>query len=259
MTGGGRSAARGTRALKFMVGSRTLGKYSYSWSIFGGGTSFYIKPLPAYMQSWKIRLHGPDPGRQLRGGYKLESDASAAAAVEAAGGAFFEWVSLPDPLWFPGHEVRPGVDLVLRFRFGYDLFTSDAASAEPPERVPRRADVAGVIPPPSRGRAIDVNIYVCHQQPFWPHEEQARADNACLGPLVNKAEQYLTAVIFHESVEREPSPVPARAPVGATGKAVPPDRVRGVSAALDERGFLWVQELWLSRSTLEERRTRQYS
>jgi hypothetical protein len=245
-----------TRALKFIVGSRLLGTYSYSWSILAGGTSFYVKPLLPAMQTMKVSLHGPDPARGLRGGYELEPDRGADAAVEAAGGAFFEWVDLPDQLWFPGHEVAPCVDLVLRFRFGYDLFTSDAVTAEPPRRAPRPSDVAGLIPPPSAGRAVDVNVYVCHRVPFWPHEQRARRDNACLGPLVNKAGQHLTAVIFDESVEREPSPVPARAPVGPTGTPALTDRVRGVSAALDRRGFLWVHELWFSRAQLEERRSR---
>lgn len=250
-------AAMRTRALKFMVGSRLLGTYRYSWNITAGGTSFYVKPLLAHMQDWKISLHGPDPAREKRGGYKLERDAGAAPVVQAAGGAFFERVHMPDPLWFPGHRVRPGVDLVLRFRFGYSLFTSEAASAALPPRPPRPTDVAGVIPPPSPGRAIDVNVYVCHDKPFWPNEQQARVDNACLGPLRNKAGQYLTAVIFDESIEREPSPVLDRAPVAAAGKAAAADRVRGASAALDERGFLWVQELWLSRKILEKRHAQQ--
>jgi hypothetical protein len=98
-----------------------------------------------------------------------------------------------------------------------------------------------------------VNIYVCHQEPYWPDEEKARRDRACLGPLVNDAGQYLTGQIVHQLVEERPSPLPALAPVGPTGRPTIYDRVRGVSASLDQRGFMWVQGLWLSKSTLQTR------
>jgi hypothetical protein len=73
------------KVIKFLVGSRSMGKCSYTWPIGSGGTSFYIKPLADWAQDIKVSLHGPDPARGLTGGYKIELDRSAATAIQGAG------------------------------------------------------------------------------------------------------------------------------------------------------------------------------
>ncbi len=168
-------------AIKFLVGSRPDSRWSYAWRIGSRSTSFYIKPLPDALQGYKISLHGPDP-RHPSPGYKFALDASASAQVQRAGGALIHKVNWPDAQWFPGYQVHSDVDLVLRIRFPWDLF-DPLANRLPPPPSPRRRDFAALIPAPQPGRAIDVDVFVCHQSPFWPDEAQARRDDACLGPF----------------------------------------------------------------------------
>lgn len=246
------------KAIKFLVGSRDLGKFSYTWRIGAGGTSFYIKPLPAALQDIKVSLHGPDPARDLTGGYKIELDESAVPSGEDAR-AVTKAVSWPQRRWFGGHPVRPGVDLVVRLRFPWDLFDRHAVSAAPPPRAPRAKEFGGLIPMPARGHATDVDVFICHDEPYWPNEEQSRRENACLGPVKNKAGQYLTAQAVHRSMEAEPSPVASQAPVGAWGRPAVLDRLRGLGAAFDDRAeFLWLEEMWLSRSEMQRESLRMF-
>ncbi|TFV44880.1 hypothetical protein [Blastococcus sp. TF02A-35] len=240
-----------TRVIKFLVGSRRLGKFSYTWRIGSGGTSFYIKPLPAALQEIKVSLHGPDSARGLTGGYKIELDESAGSTQQDAG-ALTKLVNWPQRRWFGGHEVLPGVDLVVRLRFPWDLFDAQAVSAQPPPRGPRAREFGGLIPTPARGHAADVDVFVCRDEPYWPNEEQSRRDNANLGPIKNKAGQYLTAQVVHRHIEQEPSPVAGSAPVGPLGAPPVFDRLRGLGAAFDDTAeFLWLEEMWLSRSEMQ--------
>jgi hypothetical protein len=235
-------------AIKFLVGSRSHSRWSYAWRIGSRSTSFYIKPLPDALQDIKISLHGPDP-RHPEPGYKFALDASAAGQVERAGGALIHKTNWPDAQWFPGYRVRPGVDLVLRIRFPWDLFDSQASRLPPPPS-PRRRDFAALIPIPQPGRAVDVDVFVCHEAPFWPNEAQARRDAAYLGPLTNTAGQHLTAVTVHRWIDAEPSPVVEHAVSGQLNAPPIFDRLRGLGAAFDPRGFAWVQEMWLARSRM---------
>jgi hypothetical protein len=241
------------KAIKFVVGSRSSGKCSYAWRVWKGNRSFYVKPLPQIMADLKISLHGPDPAKGYdKSGYKLARDWRATERVRRAGEVFSQW-EWPDSVLFPGWEIRPGVDLVVRFRFTWNLFTPGVESAEPPPD-PKVSEMGALIPVPGRGRAVDVDLFVCHEEPYWPNEQLARRDKACLGPMFNLAGQALTGVIHDQRLADHPSPVPERAPSGPHGEPAALDRVRGVGAALDSRGFLWVQELWLSRSAMQARK-----
>ena len=186
---------------KFLVGSRSTNRYSFTWRIGSRLTSFYIKPLHPALQEIKISLHGPD-SRHPRPGYKFELDEKASERVQSAGGVLMKQVAFEDKQWFPGFAVRPGVDLVLRLRFPWD-FDKSAVSADPPPD-PKASDHAVLMPTPVRGYAVDVDIYVCHKKPFWPNEEQARKDNAC--PIANTARQSLTAVTVHRLILAVSSP-----------------------------------------------------
>jgi hypothetical protein len=240
------------RVIKFLVGDRSIGKFGFTWRIGSGGTSFYIKPLAGWAQEIKVSLHGPDPSRGLTGGYKIELDKSAAASVHKAGGALAVQNNWPDKKWFSGYEVHPGVDLVLRLRFPWDLFDQHAVSAEVPSS-PRPTDLGVLVPVPQREHAVDVDVFVCHATPYWPNKAQARLDNACLGPVANKAGQFLTAQTVHRSLDKDPSPTVPDAPVGASGMPPLHDRLRGMGAAVDPHGFLWVHEMWLSHFEMQKR------
>jgi hypothetical protein len=242
------AAASLPRSIKFLVGSRATGKFSYSWGIAPKGTSFYVTPLHPALKEIKLSLHGPDP-RHAKPGYKIEMDQSALGRVEKAGGVLKKTIDWPQKQWFPGYEIHPGVDLVLRLRFSRDLFEPHAVSAPVPPGL-KPGDLGRLVPPPEPGHATDVDVFVCHKEPYWPNEERARRDNACLGPMVNTAGQYLTAQAVHRSVDTDPSPVHKKAPTPGAG--IPPmaDQIRGLGAAFDEHQFLWVHEMWLPRSGL---------
>jgi hypothetical protein len=241
------------RVIKFLVGDRTLGRWSYGWRMGAGGTSFYIKPLVAWAQEIKVSLHGPDPARGLRGGYKLELDASARGAVDAVAEVGQMKNNWPDRQWFPGARVTDDVDLVMRLRFPWDLFTRDSHPVQAPAD-PRAREFGGLIAVPQPDYAVDVEVPVCKTKPWWPNERQARIDNACLGPVLNKAGQYLTAVVVHREIAGEPSPLVQHQPAGQVGGPPQFDRVRGLGAQLDDRGFLWIHEMWISQSALQAAR-----
>ncbi len=236
-------------AVKFLVGSRRGMVFSYTWRLGAGGTSFYVKPVLPALQQFKISLHGPDPRPGLQPGYKVELDSGASSTTTTDESAILKVGGWPSAGWFSGLRTRPGVDLVLRLRFTWDLFDRDAVSAPTP-RAPRVRDFAGLLPPPAALHAVDVDVYVCDDSPYWPREAEARLSKACFGPVTNRAGQHLTAVAVHRSLEKSPSPLES---IGSDGNPSPvdaSDRVRGLGATQDESGFLWVQEMWLSRSVM---------
>jgi hypothetical protein len=239
--------------IKFLVGDRALGKWSYAWRVGSGGTSFYVKPLAGWAQDIKISLHGPDTARGLTGGYKIEVDSTSADVVKKAGEVARKLTNWPDKQWFSGARVNDDVDLVIRLRFAWDLFTPDATTAPAPKSL-RSREFGHLIAVPERDRAVDVELMVCKSAPWWPNEAQARRDNACLGPVMNKAGQFLTGVVVHREIAAEPSPLVQYEPAGQVGGPQLSDRVRGVGAALDARGFLWIHECWLSQAELTAQR-----
>jgi hypothetical protein len=141
VTGSADAGAFTGDAIKFLVGSWESAKLSYGWRVAANRRSFYIKPLLGNMQDLKVSLHGPDPAHGFpSSGYKLARDRGAAAAVQRAGGALIEWSGSPeDKVFFPGYEVRPGVDLVVRFRFGCEtLRRHRGIRSTPPRSTPDR-------------------------------------------------------------------------------------------------------------------------
>lgn len=239
------------KAIKFLVGHHPAKKYSYGWRLGPQGTSFYIKALPSDLQIMKVSLHGPDPARDLDGFYKLAQDHSGKAPV-AEEPSFFAWLGWSeDRVLFPGHAMLPDVDHVIRFRFPWWLFVPGVGSASapiPPE--PRSTDHAVIASAPRRGYTTDIDVFVCKGKPYWPHEEQARIDEAILGPLTNKAGQHLTAIAIHRSLKEDPSPRRSRGPLSDRSRGRAFDRVRGVTANIDPRGFLLIEEVWMSRSRM---------
>jgi hypothetical protein len=230
-----------TDAIKFVIRNAQNGVCAYPWRIWPGNTSFYLKPLNAALGTRKVSLHGPDD-RHPRPGFSFAPDASDGRnkpVAEAAEGLFTGRV------WFPGREVNRRVRHVVRIRVPWDLFTSGSPSAVLPNMTLKRRELGALIEPPGLLKAMDVDLFVCHGRPHWPRERRARADNAILGPLTNKAGQYLTGVIVERSLYGNPPPSNAFAPEPANEE----DRLRGLAVALDPTGFLWVLEQWMSKST----------
>jgi hypothetical protein len=239
--------ARGKGAIYFCAGSRQTNMCSYTWRLWWGRTSFYIKARDqAAFADLKVSLHGPDE-RHADPGFKIERDIRAGREVPPPDGLVIapaDWL----PCWFNGYAVADDARHAIRFRFPFGLFRPEYPSAPPPRDVTPR-DFAALIPPPTKElSAVDVDIYVSARRPYWPKQRRARRDNACLGPLLNEAGQYLTAVVKHQSMATYPTPKRAQAPRPRGTE----DRVRGVGATVGDNGLLWICEQWMSRAALRE-------
>jgi hypothetical protein len=235
-------------AIYFCVADRQRNVCGYAWRLWWGGTSFYAKARYTPLAGIKLSMHGQDsrPGRtSRRPGFKVDLDRDALRRAEAAQGAIAP-VGMSLPTWFSGAPVpKTRATHVLRFRTAWDMFAPDVPSAPNPGPV-RSGAFAALVPVPQPGYAVDVDVYVSRGgRPFWPNEQRARRDNACLGPLRNAAAEQLTGVVVKRPVLTDPTPkdlLPRLPPDG--------DRVRGEALQVDaERGFLWICEAVLSRET----------
>jgi hypothetical protein len=228
--------------LYFVVGERPHGPFSFTWRIWAQRTSFYVKPRTHFPSDMKISLHGPDERDDIGPpGYKIEVLGGGDAAVMTRRSP--QW---PDKGWFPGKPVADDIDLVLRFRFPWTMFSTQLPGGPFPGEVKPSA-YAARLPPPASLRATDVDVFISHHgRPYWPREQQARRDNACIGPLENKAGQVLTGVVVHRSPYTVPLPSDLTQP-----RPSPADAVRAVGLAPDPTGFVWLSEMWLSRAYLQ--------
>jgi hypothetical protein len=208
----------------------------YTWRIGWGRTSFYAKARYRPLTSLKISLHGPDK-RHARPGFKVAIENDALAVAHAAGGTVAGDVA-HEPRWFSGCPGEDGSVHAVRYRWTSDLFEEGDPSAPIPRDI-RPTAQGSVIPLPPPGFSADVDIFVTEGSPYWPNEIQARQDNACLGPLRNEADQYLTGISRRRSVVSVPSPASEIGPVS------PDARVRGVESTIDSEGLLWIIERWL--------------
>lgn len=234
-------------ALYITVGSRDTGTVGFTWRIWAGRTSFYLKSRASGLGHLKLSIHGEDPRHPSGGGYKLAMDTE-----ELYQQAVDDGIVLADragdwPLWFPGRALRGGSTLVARLRWTWDACTR--LPAAPAAGALRREAVGLVVPPPPQpGDAVDVELIVSEGEPYWPQEERARRDNACLGPLRNDADLWLTGVVIKRQASHHAPPeavVPAKPRTRA-------DEIRGVAAAVDPEGFAWLVEQRMSRVALEQ-------
>jgi len=130
----------------------------------------------------------------MRPGFKIGIEEGAAPSAEAAGGVYAGSVA-ERPQWFTGRKISHDVTHIITFRATWELFTKGAPSAPGPGDL--RARTKGlVIPRPTPLKAADLDVYVSNHKPFWRKEAKARRDNACIGPIRNKAGQYITGVSF---------------------------------------------------------------
>lgn len=86
---------------------------SYSWRIWSGGTSFFVKPRYNPVAGFKVSLHGPRSG--VTAVWKVQMDwRDRDRAVAAGGVALFHGSDYREE--FHGRKVAPGVRHAVRIR-----------------------------------------------------------------------------------------------------------------------------------------------
>ncbi|WP_055579075.1 hypothetical protein [Mycobacterium gordonae] len=232
----------GERAIEFVIHGLESNVAGYASLIECSTTSFYIKWTYKPMQTVKVSLHCPDPQHVGMEHFRLDFDhADPAGKATAAGGA---WAidGLQLPLYFLGRRVNKRTMHIVRFSAEWDMFTKGVPSAPKPSPK-QKATLHARIDAPAESKVTHVDLYLSNVRPYWGNETKIRRDNAGMGPLVNSAGQYLTAIIYQHRVTEYPDPL------GDVRKGAPLDQcVRGVASTLDPSGFLWMCEKMIPRS-----------
>lgn len=225
----------------FLVQDTQRARRGFTWRIWPAGTSFYVKCVDPAFRDMKVSLHGPD-ARHNRQFLKFGFDSSATPGQSHLVGRH----NLPAE--FEGKQLSRDVRHVMRFRHDWTMFHSDVPSAPTPGTVKKlTTSQASVCPPPDQMFAVDVDLFLCEREPFWPDEEQARADNLILGPIENDAGQFLTGVVRHHNALAKATVTPdsVTAPKPDAGEQI----VRGLAFGVD-REILWINEVKFGCDTL---------
>lgn len=229
------------------VGRTDRPPMGYAWRLWSSRTSFYLKARTPGVRHLKLSVHGDDPRHPGGGGLKIGMDTEedyqgAVASQSLIGIRSGSW-----PIWFPGKHLVPGSLLVARLRWTWDACTRLPPAPSPGELAKGATGLAAP-PPLEPGDAVDVDLILTEGRPYWPNETRARADNACIGPLRNDADQWLTGTVVKRLASHTPPPEHGVAPM-PTGRG---DELRGMSASIDPDGFLWLLEQRMSQSGLAE-------
>lgn len=240
MSSAGTQARPPLQKILFLVEDSRRRRRSYSWRIWSGGTSFYIKSTYAQFNDMKVSLHGPDP--RHRTPWLKFGDESSAPPTEAG---FLGRQNLP--LSFTGNHISRDVRHVMRFRHDWTMFHADVHTAPDPKRIRKPGTAQGAVcPPPAQMYAVDVDLFLCDGKPSWPDEARARRDNAILGPLQNDSGQFLTGVVFHNlALDTTPECVTASKP--GEGDQI----IRGLGLGV-HKNVLWINEVKLGLSAFTE-------
>jgi hypothetical protein len=227
----------------FFVRDEKRHSQGYSWRLWWGNTSFYIKTRHPAFKDVKVSLHGPDPRHTspwLKFGWDGQGGRNSGDSAAVVGRSNL-------PMTFTGKRVKAGVRHVIRVRHPWTMFHDDVPPAPIPDypKGTKTTTFGGCIPPPKQMYSVDVDIYLCEREAYWPNEEKARRARATLGPIRNKAGQYLTAVVHHNSMLRQPSPGIATAPTFADSDVI----VRGLAYGVHDE-VLWISEARFSRAAL---------
>jgi hypothetical protein len=93
-----------------------------------------------------------------------------------------------------------------------------------------------------------VALYLSKVRPFWRNNElEIRRKDAGMGPLVNEADMYMTAVVSQWRATKEPDPF------GDVSQGLPHDQcIRGIAEAVDTTGLLWVCEKMIPRTNVAQ-------
>jgi hypothetical protein len=226
------------------VGAAGEPALGYTWRIWSGGTSFYMKSRIPGMKHLKLSLHGDDPRHPAGGGFKIAMDTEEAYERDLAAGSIISQRTGEWPLWFPGQTLKSGATLVARLRWTYEAISRLGPAPNPGDL---KADAIGLAikAPPEVGDAVDLDLIINEGKPYWHREKESRVDNACLGPIYNEASGlWLTGTAVKRFVPNYPHPVDMLGPRPRTRE----DQVRGLACKIDPAGFLWMVEHRMSKS-----------
>lgn len=215
----------------------------YTWRLWSRSTSFYLKARVPDMKHLKLSIHGDDPRHPAGGGFKLAMDPEDRYTEAVEQGTirarrFGDW-----PIWFTGVPINDKATRVVRMRWTWDCCARMGAAPDPGDL---RRGATGVLlrPPPAPGDAVDLDLVVSSDEPYWPHESDGRRRGALLGPLRNDSGQWLTGTVFKRNATLTPPPAAA---IGPTPRGAE-DQVRGVGFAVGADGLLWIVEQRMSES-----------
>lgn len=220
------------QSLNIVAWDKSTGVISYAWTLWWHGVSFYITPRWAPLSGVKMSLHGPS-AEHPRAGYRADIDRTAMVRARRHGGT----AGVPTGgIWFEGRPTpEEEVRHIVTLRWTPGLFRKGVPSGPNPNDL-RPAAIGHVVPAPAESYASDVDFYVCANRPWWPTERQARADNACIGPLGDGSGGFLAAVSVRRRLNDKQTPVRAR----LTSPLSRRDKVRAIGAAADDEScFSW--------------------
>lgn len=241
------TSMQGENGIVFFIHDKETGVCGYTWLIETHQTSFYIKPTYRPMQVTKVSIHGPDPKHVGKQHFRVDftKPEEARKAIRAGGG----WVAFGQefPLKFSGRRINKRAVHLARFSADSTMFRRGMQRGPDPQTKPKATLHARVDAPPE-GYVTHVDLYLSNIRPYWCNDEvRLRRENAGMGPLVNAAGMFLTAVISRRSESKEPDPF------GDTSEGLPDDQlIRGIAEGVDTTGLLWVCEKMMPRSKLEQ-------
>ncbi|CAN3128585.1 hypothetical protein ACNUDN_11735 [Mycobacterium sp. smrl_JER01] len=237
----------GQAAIVFCIVDKETGVCGFTWFIEAHDVSFYIKSTFKPLQMVKVSIHGPDathPNDYYRLGFTKPKES--AKAIRAGGG--WGGFGQPLPLVFDGRPVNKRTVHLARFSAEWNMFRRGMQRGPNPE--PKaKATLNAYVDAPALGRVTHVDLYLSKVRPFWQNRErELRQQDAGIGPLVNGAGRYLTAVVSQISANKEPDPF------GDPSKGVAPaDCIRGIAEGVDKTGLLWICEKMIPKAEIEQR------
>jgi hypothetical protein len=233
----------GQDAIVFCILDRETGVCGFTWFIQPHRTSFYIKSTFKPLQMTKISIHGPDPNHIGKQHFRLDFTRpdEAQKAVNAGGG----WTGEGLPLYFTGRPVNKRTVHIVRFSAEWNMFRPGMQRGPDP-KPKQNATLNAFAAAPPEGFVTHIDLYLSRVRPFWRNEElKIRRNNAGMGPLINDAGMYLTAIISQWRETKEPDPF------GDVSEGLPADQlIRGVAEKVDTTGLLWVCEKMMPKSNL---------
>ncbi|MDG4667966.1 hypothetical protein [Mycobacterium sp. 236(2023)] len=236
----------GQDAIAFVIIDKATGVCGYTWFIESHATSFYIKSTFRPMQMVKVSIHGPDadhPNEHYRLDFTKPKESGKAIRAGGGWGGFGQAL----PLAFEGRPVNKRTVHLVRFSAEWSMFRRGMQRGPDPEPT-AKASIHGYVDAPSLGRVTHVDIFLSRVRPYWQNREtKLRKQDAGIGPLINDAGMYLTAVISQISASKEPDPF------GDPSKGVPAeDCIRGIAEGVDYTGLLWICEKMIPKSKVEQ-------
>ncbi|SLC59839.1 Uncharacterised protein [Mycobacteroides abscessus subsp. massiliense] len=222
----------GEHAIVFSIFDRAAKIAGYTWLIEWSTTSFYIKSMYKPMRMLKVSIHGPDPKHIGKQHFRLDFDHPKPAQMAVSAGGGWSTGSLQLPLYFHGRRVNKRTVHIARFSAEWSMYVRGVPSAPMPSKRPK-ATLHALVAAPAVGKVTHVDVFLSNVRPYWGKETKARVQDAGMGPIVNSAGMYLTAVNYQRPVEDQPDPF------GDVRDGVPlDDCVRGIGERLDPSGFL---------------------